>query len=108
MVMSGSLQKPIVCFECFEGGDRQEGVQDHSPGVIEQQQQCQTPAVGLQGTRRHVTSPFPDPYREQTINKSNSQLTARAATGHSCGDILYARWRCESGHGFVLDTTLRL
>lgn len=44
----------LVCFECFEGGDRQEAVQDHSPDVVEQQQQCHTPAIGLQEIRKHT------------------------------------------------------
>lgn len=35
----------LVRFECFESRDRQQAVQDHSTSVIDQQQQCHTPAV---------------------------------------------------------------
>lgn len=38
-----------VCFECFEGRDRQQALQDHSPAVVEQQLQGHAPGVGLQG-----------------------------------------------------------
>ena len=44
----------LVCFECFEGRERQEGVHDHGPNVIEQKQKCHTPAIGLQERRKYI------------------------------------------------------
>lgn len=45
---SGFGLRVLVCLQCFEGGDREETVHDHSTSVKEQQQQRHTPGVVCQ------------------------------------------------------------